>query len=176
MGESEVARLRAQIETEMVAMQRGLYGFAAGMARHDFINARMENIARAQEQLSEQVGEDEARRLCCETYIDLEKDENQMDGKQAANNGYGDSAEVAELKGLLEAESRKIVESMRDTTLTREQSQECIGIHRERMDAFQGRLARHVGNSEAAAIRADIYARVAEIGSYAKRETSTDFS
>lgn len=176
MGESEVARLRAQIEEEMVAMQRGLYGFAAGMARHDFINARMENIARAQEQLSEQVGEDEARRLCCQTYIDLEKDENQMDGKQTANNGNHDSAEVAELKGLLEAESRKIVDTMRDPTLTHAQQQERIGIHRERMDAFQSRLGRHVGNLEAAAIRADIYARIAEIGAYAKRETATDFS
>lgn len=174
MGESEVARLRTQTEEEMVAMQRGLYGFAAGMARHDFINARMENIARAQEQLSEQVGEDEAARLCCQTYINIAEDSSQMDRKQLTNSV--DSKDVAELKGLLEAESGKIVAIMRDAPLAHEQQQERIGIHRERIDAFQGRLARHVGDPEAAAIRADIYARIAEIGAYAKRETATDFS
>ena len=38
---SEVARIRQQIDLELEAAQRGMYGFAA-TARHDFINARMQ--------------------------------------------------------------------------------------------------------------------------------------
>ena len=38
---SEVARIMRQIDLELEAAQRGLYGFAS-TARHDFINARMQ--------------------------------------------------------------------------------------------------------------------------------------
>ncbi|HKV59196.1 MAG TPA: hypothetical protein VJO32_12980 [Ktedonobacteraceae bacterium] len=54
---SEVARLMQQIEREYEAAQRGLYGFAAGAAKHSFITARMENIGRCHEQMKELVGE-----------------------------------------------------------------------------------------------------------------------
>ena len=59
---SEVARLMRQIEREYEAAQRGLYGFAAGAAKHSFITARMENIGRYHEQIKELVGEKEAVR------------------------------------------------------------------------------------------------------------------
>lgn len=59
---SEVARLMRQIEREYEAAQRGLYGFAAGAAKHQFITARMENIGRCHEQMKELVGEKEAVR------------------------------------------------------------------------------------------------------------------
>jgi hypothetical protein len=57
---SEVARLMRQIELEYEAAQHGLYGFAAGMAKHKFITARMENIGRYHEKMIELVGEKEA--------------------------------------------------------------------------------------------------------------------
>jgi N-methylhydantoinase A/oxoprolinase/acetone carboxylase beta subunit len=57
---SEVARLMRQIEQEYEAAQRGLYGFASGAARHEFINAKVENIGRCHEQLKTLVGEQEA--------------------------------------------------------------------------------------------------------------------
>ena len=64
MGQgSEVARLMRQIEREYEAAQRGLYGFAAGAAKHQFIMARMENIGRCHEQIKELVGEKEAVRV-----------------------------------------------------------------------------------------------------------------
>lgn len=61
-NKSEVARLMRQIEREYEAAQRGLYGFAAGAAKHQFITARMENIGRCHEQIKELVGEKEAVR------------------------------------------------------------------------------------------------------------------
>ncbi len=36
-NKSEVARIKRQIELEYEAAQRGLYGFAAGAAKHEFI-------------------------------------------------------------------------------------------------------------------------------------------
>jgi hypothetical protein len=57
---SEVARLMRQIEQEYEAAQRGLYGFASGAARHEFINAKVENIGRCHEHLKTLVGEQEA--------------------------------------------------------------------------------------------------------------------
>ena len=51
---SEVARLRQQIQTEYEAAQRGLAGLASGVARHDFIEARMERGAEYLLQLIEE--------------------------------------------------------------------------------------------------------------------------
>jgi len=59
-NKSEVARLMWQIEQEYEAAQRRMYGFAAGAAKHEFINARVENIGRYHEKLKTLVGEQEA--------------------------------------------------------------------------------------------------------------------
>jgi hypothetical protein len=59
-NKSEVARLMRQIELEYEAAQRGMYGFAAGTGKHEFINARVENIGRYHEKLKTLVGEQEA--------------------------------------------------------------------------------------------------------------------
>ncbi len=61
-SKSEVARLMQQIELEYEAAQRGMYGFAAGTAKHEFITARMENMGRCHEKLITLVGEREATR------------------------------------------------------------------------------------------------------------------
>jgi hypothetical protein len=55
-----VARLMRQIELEYEAAQRSMYGFAAGIGKHEFITARMENMGRCHEQLITLVGEREA--------------------------------------------------------------------------------------------------------------------
>ncbi len=59
-NKSEVARIMRQIELEYEAAQRGLYGFAAGAAKHEFITARMENIGAYHEKLKTLVGEEQA--------------------------------------------------------------------------------------------------------------------
>ncbi len=59
-SKSEVARLMQQIELEYEAAQRGMYGFAAGTAKHEFITARMENMGKCHEKLIALVGEREA--------------------------------------------------------------------------------------------------------------------
>jgi hypothetical protein len=54
---SEVARLLAQISTAYEAAQQGLTGLASGMARHTFINARLEHISEYHDSLRTLVGE-----------------------------------------------------------------------------------------------------------------------
>ncbi len=60
MSESEVVRLRRQIELELEAMQRGMNGFALGSSRHKFIHKRMDRVGAWQDKLMAEVGEDEA--------------------------------------------------------------------------------------------------------------------
>jgi hypothetical protein len=59
-SQSEVVQLLSQIETEYLAAQLGLTGFAES-ARHAAITARMENIGRLHEHLRTIVGEDATR-------------------------------------------------------------------------------------------------------------------
>ncbi len=63
MSESEVARLRHQIELELEAMQRGMNGFALGTSRHKFIYKRMERVGACQDKLVAEVGEDRANEI-----------------------------------------------------------------------------------------------------------------
>lgn len=65
---SEVARLRQQIEEEYEAMMRGLSSFAAGSAKHDFLQARMRRADSIHSQLAQHVGEQEATHTVCEIY------------------------------------------------------------------------------------------------------------
>ncbi|HKV58536.1 MAG TPA: hypothetical protein VJO32_09640 [Ktedonobacteraceae bacterium] len=65
-SKSEVARIKRQIELEYEAAQRGMYGFMAGAGKHEFINARVENIGRCHEQLKTLMGEHEATRALAE--------------------------------------------------------------------------------------------------------------
>ena len=65
-NKSEVARIKRQIELEYEAAQRGMYGFAAGATKHEFINARVENIGRYHEKLKTLVSEREATKALAE--------------------------------------------------------------------------------------------------------------
>ena len=56
-SKSEVARLLNQIETEYLAAQRGLTGYAES-AKHRSITASMENFEKLHEDLRDIVGED----------------------------------------------------------------------------------------------------------------------
>ena len=67
---SGVAQLRQQIAEELEAMQRGFSAYAAGVARHDFIQARMERIGDRQEELAACIGPDDAAHVVCELYMD----------------------------------------------------------------------------------------------------------
>ena len=60
MSESEVARIRRQIQVEYEAAKQGLSGFASGTARHDFIAARTENIGKQHEKLVKLLGPEQA--------------------------------------------------------------------------------------------------------------------
>lgn len=53
----EVVRLLAQITEEYKAAQNGMTGLDSGTARHDFINARMENMGQLHSQLQTIVGD-----------------------------------------------------------------------------------------------------------------------
>jgi hypothetical protein len=68
---SEIARLRQQIEIQLVAMRRGLSGLSAGSTRHAFINARMERIGAYQNGLADQLGENTADMLVYNLYNEI---------------------------------------------------------------------------------------------------------
>jgi len=68
MNQSEVARLREQIESQLQAMQQGLRGLSSGTARHAFIQARMKRIGQYQDELAQQVGEQEADQVLWRLY------------------------------------------------------------------------------------------------------------
>ncbi|HEY0755512.1 MAG TPA: hypothetical protein VGD98_16260 [Ktedonobacteraceae bacterium] len=70
-NQSEIARLRQQIEAQLVAMRRGLTGLSSGNARHAFITARMECIGAYQDGLANQVGEHAANMLVYGLYNDV---------------------------------------------------------------------------------------------------------
>jgi hypothetical protein len=63
VNQSEVARLREQIEAEYAAACNGLHGIRAGSARHDFIQKRMECVQQYGEQLIVQIGKEKAMPL-----------------------------------------------------------------------------------------------------------------
>jgi hypothetical protein len=70
-NKSEVARLLKQIDLEFEAAQLGISGLAEGTARHDFINARMDQAGVFETQLAIYIGKDEANRLICEHYVKI---------------------------------------------------------------------------------------------------------
>ncbi len=55
---SNVARLKKQIDAEAEAAQLALYGPAQGISRHQFITARMERMGMLHEQLRNIIGDD----------------------------------------------------------------------------------------------------------------------
>jgi len=67
---SAVAQLRQQIADELEAMHRGFSAYAAGVARHDFIRARMAQIGDSQAELALHIGPGDAAHFVCELYID----------------------------------------------------------------------------------------------------------
>ena len=62
-NQSEVARLKAQIEAEIQAAHWALHGVSLGTAQHQFITCRMERMGMLHEELKELVGEEESLRL-----------------------------------------------------------------------------------------------------------------
>lgn len=73
-NQSEVQRLLAQIGLEYQSAQQALSGLAQGVARHDFINARVENMESARQELEKLVGEEKATELVVERVLKQEKD------------------------------------------------------------------------------------------------------
>jgi hypothetical protein len=72
-NQSEVARLRRQIDEEYQAACRGLHGLAEGSARHEFINKKMQNIQAAHELLAGLIGKEEAMELVTRTIGTIQK-------------------------------------------------------------------------------------------------------
>lgn len=71
MHKSEVARIREEIELQLEAMQRGMYGFASGSARHSFIRARMDRIDEYHHKLTDTIGEQDADQLVSSLYSEI---------------------------------------------------------------------------------------------------------
>ena len=65
-GQSDVARLKAQIEAETQAARRALYGEVLGTAQHQFITARMERMGMLHEELGKLLPPEDAVRALIE--------------------------------------------------------------------------------------------------------------
>lgn len=155
MAESEVAQRLQQIEEEMQAMRRGMYGFAAGTARHDFIKARMENIGSHQKKLAEHVGDDEAWQICAQIYTRVEEEAKASGVPRAPDTSYL----VVDLCRAIMAECRAIASILQDTTIDYEQRQEHAHAHRTQILDLQCKLAQHIGEAEAARAVSELYQR-----------------
>jgi len=57
---SELKELLDRIEAECIAAQQGLQGLASGVARHDFITAKVRRVDDLYEQVEAQVGSETA--------------------------------------------------------------------------------------------------------------------
>ena len=68
MAESEIARLRAQIEQECQASWQALYGLASGNAQHEVISTRMRRMDTHHQRLKELLGDEQATELVCQVY------------------------------------------------------------------------------------------------------------
>ncbi len=66
--QSEVARIREQIEVECESLHRALYDFAT-MASHDIINQKYDSLGQQQEQLGQIIGEQASREVLCDVYM-----------------------------------------------------------------------------------------------------------
>lgn len=82
-NQSEVQRLLAQIDREYEAAQNGLSGLAQGTAQHNFINARLENMEYARQELEKLVGPKKAVELV------VERMNKQADKRQGSNKQKG---------------------------------------------------------------------------------------
>ena len=67
MAESEVARVRRQIEEECQAMNLAMTGFAI-VGRHKIIAHKYKMLDQYHEELAEMVGKTVALKFVCETY------------------------------------------------------------------------------------------------------------
>lgn len=69
-NESEVARLRRQIDLEFEALQRIKSGLSVGTVRHDFIQARMRTVDVCQDKLEQLVGDAQASQIVYGLYTE----------------------------------------------------------------------------------------------------------
>jgi hypothetical protein len=84
MSQSEVARIRAQIEEECAGMRNGLYGYAI-TAKHEFIHARYNRLWELQDELARYVGEHQATQEIVELYIKIVDGDSEKQGAQSSS-------------------------------------------------------------------------------------------
>lgn len=65
-NQSEVARLRRELDEETESARLGLQGLAAGASKHEFLRAKMERFGEIASELQKLVGPDETVKLLAE--------------------------------------------------------------------------------------------------------------
>jgi hypothetical protein len=73
MPDSEIARLRRELEEQAQSAWRGLYGFAE-VGKHQFITNKMERMGATWQALAKKVGLQEATRILIEIERDIDKE------------------------------------------------------------------------------------------------------
>jgi hypothetical protein len=67
-NQSNVARIRKQIELESQSAFNGLHGLSLGTAKHDVINQKLDRIGKLQEELTMLIGAEQAEQIIVEVF------------------------------------------------------------------------------------------------------------
>jgi hypothetical protein len=92
MAESQIARLRQQIQDEYAAAYRGLHEYAT-VARHEIITHRFDKAGQYIDQLARFVGEEEAQRISTQIYMQVTAEGTTQEG-QAVGSGPAQASQV----------------------------------------------------------------------------------
>jgi len=85
MSQSEIARLRQQLEAEYTAACRGLHGYAT-VGRHEIITNRFNRAGQYTDQLAQLVEEEEALHISTQIYIQVSEEETTQEDQTVACN------------------------------------------------------------------------------------------
>lgn len=74
-NQSEIARLRGQIEAENKSAWWALHGLSSGTAQHAFITRRFHHMDQSFNRLQQIIGEEQATTILCEVFDRKPEDE-----------------------------------------------------------------------------------------------------
>ena len=72
--QSEIVRLRLQIELEYLAGHQALSGLAYGTSQHQFVTHKLENMERCRKELVTLVGAEEASKVFIDTLDQVQRE------------------------------------------------------------------------------------------------------
>lgn len=101
MSQSEVARLRQELEASAHAAWMGLHGLAEGVAKHQTITKRMESMQQTFQALADAVGDEEAMQIWIEVGNQQEEGKGRDQLQESKQHNTSSSPQPTELMVLV---------------------------------------------------------------------------